>query len=61
MSEKLKESKTVEDRDVEIAYSQFLTDVMTAAGLLSCGKKDKQLAKRLSDFCVSERMKGDAV
>ncbi|EOE3463275.1 hypothetical protein ACKEZK_001524 [Citrobacter freundii] len=35
--------------------SQFLTDVMTAAGLLSCGKRDKQLAQRLSDFCVSKR------
>lgn len=36
--------------------SQFLTDVMTAAGLLSCGKRDKQLAKRLADYCVSKRM-----
>lgn len=35
--------------------SQFLTDVLTAAGLLSCGKRDKQLAQRLSDFSVSKR------
>ena len=40
---------------LSIAESQFLTDVMTAAGLLSCGKRDKQLAKRLADFCVSKR------
>ncbi|MDU7342609.1 hypothetical protein [Enterobacter sp.] len=38
-----------------VAESQFLTDVMTAAGLLSCGKRDKQLAQRLADFCVSKR------
>lgn len=61
MSKKITDSKTLEDRNVDIAYSQFLTDVMTAAGLLSCGKKDKELAKRLSDFCVSERMKGNAI
>ncbi|EFS0688439.1 hypothetical protein H2P26_004539 [Salmonella enterica] len=40
---------------LSIAESQFLTDVMTAAGLLSCGKRDKQLAQRLADFCVSKR------
>ncbi|WP_186370522.1 hypothetical protein [Enterobacter sp. DE0047] len=40
---------------LSIAESQFLTDVMTAAGLLSCGKRDKQLAQRLSGFCVSKR------
>lgn len=40
---------------LSIAESQFLTDVMTAAGLLSCGKRDTQLAKRLADFCVSKR------
>lgn len=41
---------------LSIAESQFLTDVMTAAGLLSCGKRDKQLAQRIADFCVSKRM-----
>lgn len=40
---------------LSVAESQFLTDVMTAAGLLSCGKRDKQLAQRLADFCVSKR------
>lgn len=41
-------------------YSQFLSDVMTAAGLLSHGKRDKALATRLADFCVAERMGMDA-
>ncbi|WP_275262917.1 hypothetical protein [Citrobacter farmeri] len=40
---------------LSVAESRFLTDVMTAAGLLSCGKRDKQLAQRLADFCVSKR------
>ncbi|MGK3245276.1 hypothetical protein ACCX57_12990 [Enterobacter kobei] len=40
---------------LSIAESQFLTDVMTAAGLLSCGKRDKKLAQRLADFCVSKK------
>ncbi|EPL0394446.1 hypothetical protein QCJ66_001109 [Enterobacter ludwigii] len=40
---------------LSVAESQFLTDVLTAAGLLSCGKRDKQLAQRLADFCVSKR------
>ncbi|WP_231620469.1 hypothetical protein [Enterobacter hormaechei] len=41
---------------LSLVESRFLTDVMTAAGLLSCGKRDKQLAKRLADYCVSKRM-----
>ncbi len=41
-------------------YSQFLSDVMTAAGLLSHGKRDKALATSLSEFCVAERMRMDA-
>ncbi|MDU2021243.1 MAG: hypothetical protein E6736_13480 [Leclercia adecarboxylata] len=41
-------------------YSRFLSDVMTAAGLLSHGKRDKGLATRLADFCVAERMGMDA-
>lgn len=41
---------------LSLVESRFLTDVMTAAGLLSCGKRDKQLAQRLADYCVSKRM-----
>lgn len=41
-------------------YSRFLSDVMTAAGLLSHGRRDKALATRLADFCVAERMGMDA-
>lgn len=41
-------------------YSQFLSDVMTAAGLLSHGKRDKALATSLSEFCIAERMRMDA-
>ncbi len=41
-------------------YSRFLSDVMTAAGLLSHGKRDKALANSLSEFCVAERMRMDA-
>lgn len=41
-------------------YSRFLSDVMTAAGFLSHGKRDKGLATRLADFCVAERMGMDA-
>lgn len=47
--------ETPATNQLNIAESQFLTDVMTAAGLLSCGKRDKQLAQRLADFCVSKR------
>jgi hypothetical protein len=35
---------------------QFLTDVVTAAGLLSCGKTDKKLAQRISDGAYALRM-----
>lgn len=41
-------------------YSRFLSDVMTAAGLLSHGKRDKALATRLADSCVAQRMEMDA-
>lgn len=41
-------------------YSRFLSDVMTAAGLLSHGKRDKALANSLSEFCVAEIMRMDA-
>ncbi len=40
---------------LSIEESQFLTDVITAAGLLSCGKQDKGLARRMTDFCVAKR------
>ena len=40
---------------LSIEESQFLTDVITAAGLLSCGKQDKGLARRITDFCLVKR------
>lgn len=40
---------------LSIEESQFLTDAITAAGLLSCGKQDKWLARRITDFCVVKR------
>jgi hypothetical protein len=40
---------------LSLEESQFLTDVITAAGLLSCGKQDKGLAGRIADFCVAKR------
>ncbi|KMK13562.1 hypothetical protein ABW09_23480 [Pluralibacter gergoviae] len=47
--------ETPATNQLSIAESQFLTDVMTAAGLLSCGKQDKGLARRIADFCVAKR------
>ncbi len=38
-----------------IAYSQFLTDVTTAAGLLEHGKQSKALAKRIADYAFESR------
>lgn len=38
-----------------VEMSQFLTDVVTAAGLLAYGKTDKKLAKRISKFAFSQR------
>lgn len=35
-----------------VVYTQFLTDVMTAAGLVSHGKQDKKFAERLADECA---------
>jgi hypothetical protein len=40
---------------MSVAFSQFLTDVMTAAGLLSHGKRDKALAARLGAECMKIR------
>jgi hypothetical protein len=41
--------------DEMVKFSQFLTDVVTAAGLLSHGKTDKALALRLSEFAFNLR------
>ena len=38
-----------------VAYSQFLTDVVTAAGLLEHGRRDKGLAQRIADYAFSAR------
>lgn len=38
-----------------VAFSQFLSDVVTAAGLLSHGKTDKSLAARISEFAFRMR------
>lgn len=37
---------------------QFLTDVVTAAGLLHHGKRDKKLAERIGAAAMSMRMRG---
>lgn len=39
---------------LSVEESRFLTDAITAAGLLSCGKQDKCLARRITDFCVAK-------
>lgn len=39
-----------------VAFSQFLSDVVTAAGLLSHGKTDKTLAARISEFAFRLRL-----
>lgn len=39
---------------LSVNESRFLTDVITAAGLLSHGKQDKGLARRITDFCVAK-------
>ena len=41
--------------DKAIAYSQFLTDVTTAAGLLEHGKQSKALAKRIAEYAFESR------
>lgn len=40
-------------------FSQFLTDVLTAAGLVAHGKQDKGLAARLSSAVVELRNKDE--
>lgn len=47
--------ETPATNQLSIEESRFLTDVLTAAGLLSYGKQDKVLARRIADFCVSKR------
>lgn len=47
--------ETPATNQLSVEESQFLTDVITAAGLLSCGKRDKGLARRISDFCFAKR------
>lgn len=42
-------------KDQAIAYSQFLSDVITAAGLLEHGKQSKALAKRIADYAFAVR------
>lgn len=36
------------NRALDTQSKQFLSDVITAAGLVSCGKQDKKFAERLS-------------
>ena len=38
-----------------VAFSQFLSDVMTAAGLVEHGKQCKALGQRLADGCATFR------
>ncbi|MDT0208065.1 DUF5448 family protein [Serratia marcescens] len=46
--------ETPETNQLNLEESRFLTDAITAAGLLSCGKQDKGLARRITDFCVAK-------
>lgn len=41
--------KEAKDKLFDVETTQFLTDVLTAAGLLYHGKTDKGLAQRISD------------
>ena len=43
-----------------VAFSQFLSDVMTAAGLLSHGKQSKALSERLGKMVVHYRTRPQA-
>ena len=44
-------------RQVDVETLQFLTDVVTAAGLLSHGKTDKALANRINDAACKMRVR----
>lgn len=46
--------ETPATNQLSVEESRFLTDAITAAGLLSCGKQDKGLARRITDFCVAK-------
>ena len=48
-------SKQENNDSLAIKESHFLSDVMTAAGLVAHGKRDKALAERLSAYCVYRR------
>ncbi|WP_440530969.1 hypothetical protein [Serratia marcescens] len=39
---------------LSVGESRFLTDAITAAGLLSHGKQDKGLARRITDYCIAK-------
>lgn len=52
----LKQSPAVPETVSKTWISQFCTDVTTAAGLLNYGKRDKGLAKRISDDATRLRL-----
>ena len=47
--------ETVTQQQPEVWKLQFLTDVVTAAGLLSCGKQSKALAERIASDAMRMR------
>ncbi|UVS87023.1 hypothetical protein EFP18_23360 [Burkholderia glumae] len=44
---------TADERAPQVKFSQFLTDVITAAGLLQHGRTDKKLAARIGEMAFS--------
>ena len=55
----IKQSLTTEQQE-PVAFSQFLSDVMTAAGLLRHGKQSKALSERLGEMVVHYRARPQA-
>lgn len=53
--------KEAKDMLFDVETTQFLTDVLTAAGLLYHGKTDKELARRISDGQAKLREKFHAL
>ena len=53
--------KWAKDKLFDVETTQFLTDVLTAAGLLYHGKTDKGLAQRISDGQATLREKFHAL
>ena len=53
--------KEAKDKLFDVETTQFLTDVLTAAGLLYHGKTDKALAQRISDGQAKLREKFHAL